>query len=129
MCSLAYSWSGLLWARDRGFGRCMVFRKSQASLRRYNNGTHDVCAGPPEPSPDSVGGGDSGKENTLNKKYSALDIDGICKPGERLSPGSIMVNKRSPIINHDTDQAGLLGTQIQQYKQTPFCAFLVLNIF
>jgi DNA-directed RNA polymerase III subunit RPC2 len=35
---------------DRGFGRCMVLRKHQTSLKRYPNGTQDECHIPPDPS-------------------------------------------------------------------------------
>jgi DNA-directed RNA polymerase III subunit RPC2 len=33
---------------DRGFGRCLVIRKHQASIKRYNNGTFDRTSGPPD---------------------------------------------------------------------------------
>lgn len=32
---------------DRGFGRCLVLRKHQTSLRKYPNGTEDDLCGPP----------------------------------------------------------------------------------
>jgi DNA-directed RNA polymerase III subunit RPC2 len=35
---------------DRGFGRCMVLRKHQTSLRRYPNGAQDENHGPPDAS-------------------------------------------------------------------------------
>ena len=34
---------------DRGFGRCMVLRKHQTSLKRYPNGADDECHTPPDP--------------------------------------------------------------------------------
>lgn len=35
---------------DRGFGRCMIYRKHQTSVKRYANGSYDRTTGPPDPS-------------------------------------------------------------------------------
>lgn len=79
-------------AIDRGFGRCMVLRKHQTSVRRYANGTMDRTCGPPDPSsfPD-------GENDKRYAKYQAIDHDGICKVGEFMASGSVMVNKESPM--------------------------------
>lgn len=76
---------------DRGFGRCMVLRKHQTSVRRYPNGTQDITCGPPSASNFS-----DGEADKRYKRYQAIDDDGICRVGEELSAGSIMVNKQSP---------------------------------
>jgi len=75
---------------DRGFGRCMVLRKHQNSVRRYANGTMDRTMGPPDASefPD-------GEDDKRFSKYKAIDKDGICRVGEELENGSLMVNKES----------------------------------
>lgn len=77
---------------DRGFGRCMVLRKHQTSIRRYANGTMDRTCGPPEAS-----GFTDGEQDKRFIKYKAIDKDGICRVGELLDSGSMMVNKESPM--------------------------------
>lgn len=76
---------------DRGFGRCMVLRKHQGSVRRYANGTMDRTCGPPDASafPDGV-------DDKRYARYRAIDKDGICLVGEVLDSGSVMINKESP---------------------------------
>jgi len=76
---------------DRGFGRCMVLKKQQTSVRRYQNGTLDRTCGPPDPSafPD-------GEDDKRYARYRAVDKDGLCMVGEALDNGTIMVNKESP---------------------------------
>eukprot|EP00771_Trimastix_marina_P001701 gnl/Trimastix_PCT/2792.p1 GENE.gnl/Trimastix_PCT/2792~~gnl/Trimastix_PCT/2792.p1 ORF type:complete len:1132 (+),score=331.51 gnl/Trimastix_PCT/2792:252-3398(+) len=69
---------------DRGFGRCIVMRKSVANMRRYPNQTTDRIVAPPE---DLTG---------VNKRFRALDEDGICAVGERLQPRDVWVNKVVP---------------------------------
>ena len=71
---------------DRGFGRCMVLRKHQTSLRRYPNGAQDENHGPPDPSQFA-----KGIEDPRYQRYGKLDIDGICMVGEKLDPNQIMV--------------------------------------
>ena len=78
-------------AIDRGFGRCIILRKHQTSVRRYANGTMDRTCGPPDPS-----GFPGGEADKRYQKYSAIDLDGLCKVGELLESGSVMVNKESP---------------------------------
>ena len=59
---------------DRGFGRCIVFKKSATSVKRYPNGAFDKTAGPaaPEQFP-------GGEEDQRYKKQQYLDADGICQ--------------------------------------------------
>ena len=78
-------------AIDRGYGRCMVLRKHQTSVRRYANGTMDRTLGPPDPA-----GFADGELDKRYVKYQAIDQDGICRVGELLEPGFIMCNKESP---------------------------------
>lgn len=106
---------------DRGFGRCMVLRKHQTSVRRYANGTMDRTLGAPDPSefPD-------GENDKRYQKYAAIDKDGICSVGEKLESGAYMVNKESPM---DTSMGGgsefglAQGSSVAmsniQYKPTP----------
>ena len=76
---------------DRGFGRCMVLRKHQTSIRRYANRSMDRTCGPPDPSSFT-----DGIEDKRYQRYRAIDKDGICSVGEKMDNGSIMVNKESP---------------------------------
>ena len=76
---------------DRGFGRCMILRKHQASIKRYANGAYDRTAGPPRASDFA-----QGEADTRYQRYAALDDDGICLVGCKLEPGSVMVNKETP---------------------------------
>jgi len=71
---------------DRGFGRCLVLRKHQTSLRRYPNGAQDENHGPPDLSQFA-----KGAEDPRYQRYGKLDIDGICMVGEKLDPNQIMV--------------------------------------
>ena len=75
---------------DRGFGRCMVLKKHQTSVKRYSNGSVErTCAPNPADFKDGV-------EDKRFARYRALDKDGLCLVGEMLDNGSIMVNKESP---------------------------------
>jgi DNA-directed RNA polymerase III subunit RPC2 len=78
---------------DRGFGRCMVFKKHQTSVRRYVNGTIDrTLGGPP-----SVSDFSDGEEDKRYQRFKAIDDDGICMVGEKIESGFILVDKESPM--------------------------------
>lgn len=68
---------------DRGFGRCMILKKSTNLIRLYPNGTYDNLAPPPP---------EEGKQ----QKFRVLDQDGIAEPGMRIYPGDIYLNKHVP---------------------------------
>jgi DNA-directed RNA polymerase III subunit RPC2 len=76
---------------DRGWGRCMVLRKDQTSVKRYANGTMDRTVGPPDASEFP-----SGEYYSRYKKYQGIDHDGICLVGEEMDDGSVMVNMECP---------------------------------
>lgn len=76
---------------DRGFGRCMVLKKTQASVRRYQNGTMDRTCGAPDPS-----GFPGGEQDPRYCRYRAVDKDGLCLVGELMENGTVIVNKESP---------------------------------
>lgn len=76
---------------DRGYGRCMVLRKHQTSVRRYPNGATDRTVAV------DASAYQHGVNDKKFKKFRALDPDGICAVGELLQDGSIMVNKESPV--------------------------------
>lgn len=76
---------------DRGFGRCMVIKKSTAVLKKYSNDAQDVSRGPV-----SAEQFPQGEEDPRYRKQMHLDVDGIAKVGEILEPGHTLVNKFSP---------------------------------
>eukprot|EP00532_Pseudo-nitzschia_australis_P009769 CAMPEP_0168242180 /NCGR_PEP_ID=MMETSP0140_2-20121125/23258_1 /TAXON_ID=44445 /ORGANISM="Pseudo-nitzschia australis, Strain 10249 10 AB" /LENGTH=1278 /DNA_ID=CAMNT_0008177215 /DNA_START=92 /DNA_END=3928 /DNA_ORIENTATION=- len=76
---------------DRGFGRCIILKKQQTSVRRYPNGSIDRTCGPPD-----VSNFADGEDDKRYARYRAIDQDGICMVGEKMEGGSIMVNKESP---------------------------------
>ena len=62
---------------DRGFGRCLVIKKSSTVLKKYSNDTRDEARGPADADQFPQ------KENDPRfKKQQHLDKDGICKVGE-----------------------------------------------
>lgn len=107
-------------AVDRGFGRCMVLRKHQTSVRRYANGAMDRTCGPPDP-----GGFTDGEEDKRFARFKAIDQDGICMVGEKIEGGTIMVNKESPVDTTNNVGGADLGLNMGmsmnnvQYKPTP----------
>ena len=100
---------------DRGFGRCMVLRKHQTSIRRYANGAQDRTCGAPDSSQFR-----DGDQDKRFERYRALDNDGICLVGEKMDNGSIMVNKESPTdISTPVESSELAGRESlsqQEYK-------------
>lgn len=90
---------------DRGFGRCMVFRKHQAIMKRYANNTFDRIVGPPENLNDlsSTSGSSTAASNSRNQRYASLDSDGICRVGSQVLNGGIMINKEQPVNTSDVE--------------------------
>ena len=76
---------------DRGFGRCMVIKKSTTVLKKYPNDTMDVTR-KPEPAEKFQ----QKEHDPRFKKQMHLDMDGIVKVGEVLESGHVLVNKFSP---------------------------------
>ncbi|XP_076078622.1 DNA-directed RNA polymerase III subunit RPC2-like isoform X1 [Mytilus galloprovincialis] len=73
---------------DRGFGRCLVYRKQSVVLKRYANDTFDKVMGPM-------------LDATTHKqiwKHEPLDSDGIGAPGERIDNRQVLVNKAVPAV-------------------------------
>eukprot|EP00981_Chlorochromonas_danica_P006492 scaffold1403_cov180-Ochromonas_danica.AAC.19 len=77
---------------DRGFGRCLIAKKSVAYIKRYSNGASDKTMGPADA--DQFPGG---REDQRFKKQELLDPDGICQVGQILEPGHVIVNKFTPL--------------------------------
>ncbi|EFA82075.1 RNA polymerase III [Heterostelium album PN500] len=73
---------------DRGFGRCIVFKKQVSAVKKYANQTADRIIPP-------------NAETSRQPKFALLDEDGIAKPGELAQKGQILINKYSPINTVD----------------------------
>ncbi|XP_019643949.1 PREDICTED: DNA-directed RNA polymerase III subunit RPC2-like [Branchiostoma belcheri] len=71
---------------DRGFGRCLVYRKQNCTLKRYSNQTFDRVMGPMV---------DASTRKPI-WRHEILDVDGICAPGERVQNKQVLVNKSMP---------------------------------
>lgn len=71
---------------DRGYGRCMVFRKMATTLKKYPNLLADELQPLHNLSP----------EEARLRRYHALDGDGIASPGQILQQGDVLINKISP---------------------------------
>lgn len=100
---------------DRGYGRCLVYKNSKCTVKRYTNQTviefDEMCS-------DSISNriglidfllfeqydrimGPT-KDATTNKvifKHETLDTDGIVSPGEMLLNKQTMINKEMPAVS------------------------------
>lgn len=67
---------------DRGYGRCLVYRSTKCTMKKYANQTYDKIMGP------------SIDTNTKKPiwKHSALDNDGIAIPGEMLENKNVRMS-------------------------------------
>jgi len=76
---------------DRGFGRCMVVKKSSTVLKKYSNDSRDEARAPAEAEdfPQK-------EHDPRYKRQQFLDDDGICNVGEILEPNHVLVNRFSP---------------------------------
>uniref|UniRef100_A0A0L8H2E6 DNA-directed RNA polymerase subunit beta n=1 Tax=Octopus bimaculoides TaxID=37653 RepID=A0A0L8H2E6_OCTBM len=95
---------------DRGFGRCLVYRKQSCTLKRYANQTFEKVMGPL-------------LDATTRKpiwRHEALDSDGIASPGEMVSNKQVMVNKYMPTVTMNTLQtAPGQPPQQPEYRDVP----------
>ncbi|GFU08483.1 DNA-directed RNA polymerase III subunit RPC2 [Nephila pilipes] len=95
---------------DRGFGRCLVYRTSKTTVKRYTNQTYDRVQGP--------------KVDAETRKpiwrHMPLDSDGIAAPGVKVEPRQVLVNKSMPsITNVLPTEAQIASAQEQPYKDVP----------
>ncbi|XP_011300375.1 DNA-directed RNA polymerase III subunit RPC2 [Fopius arisanus] len=94
---------------DRGYGRCLVYRNSKTSLKKYANQTFDKIMGPLI-------------DSTTKKpiwKHDILDSDGIAMPGEMVENRRIMVNKSSPTITQQNPVSQVVGQGSVEYREVP----------
>ncbi|XP_069128517.1 DNA-directed RNA polymerase III subunit RPC2-like isoform X2 [Argopecten irradians] len=94
---------------DRGFGRCLVYRKQACTLKRYANHSFDKVMGPM-------------LDATTHKpvwRHSILDMDGICSPGEKVESKQVMVNKYMPTVTMNPLQTPSGQAQQPEYRDVP----------
>ncbi|EEB05618.1 DNA-directed RNA polymerase III complex subunit Rpc2 [Schizosaccharomyces japonicus yFS275] len=95
---------------DRGFGRCQVFHKHSAIIRKYPNGTHDRI-GDPQRDPEN------GK---VIWKHKILEDDGLAGVGCQVQSGQVYINKQTPTNALDNTIAlGQPQTTESGYRATP----------
>ena len=90
---------------DRGFGRCIVYRATKTSLKRYLNGSSDIIKGR------EVTQEEDGSLKPVFK-HQALGPDGVADTGAKLVMGQHLVNKYSP-ANQTT------ATSANEYQPQP----------
>jgi len=76
---------------DRGYGRCMVYKRHAVTCEVHPNGSKDIVR-----PPDKMLGGGAKQMPFAHKKYALLDQDGLIRVGEVLEKDSVMVNKFTP---------------------------------
>jgi DNA-directed RNA polymerase III subunit RPC2 len=76
---------------ERGYGRCMVMKKFATTVRRYANNTRDRVREMAEGD-----GAWSGKHPSFFNKLGAIEEDGICGVGCKVSPSVVLVRKETP---------------------------------
>lgn len=78
---------------DRGFGRCMLVRRTPTELKRWSNGAMDRLYAGPEVF--------SNNPPFSIKRLHAIDSDGLARIGSRLTNGDVYINKYTPINKAD----------------------------
>merc|ERR1719500_2124125 len=100
---------------DRGYGRCLVYRNSKTTLKRYANQTSDKILGPLIDAETKV----------PMWKHEVIDLDGIASPGARVKSRQQLVNKQMPTVTRDPlaaaagDAGVALGPPTTEFKETP----------
>ncbi|GIQ83201.1 DNA-directed RNA polymerase, subunit 2 [Kipferlia bialata] len=75
---------------DRGYGRCIVYKKSSAPMRTQLNGSQDRLSGPPKPEP----GQTSLPPN--QRQYQTVEADGLPKVGATVQTDDVLINRQVP---------------------------------
>lgn len=76
---------------DRGFGRCMVVRKHNTTLKTYPDNSKDECRAKQKDEEFK-----DGKDDPRYKRQEFLDDDGLVEPGTIIDPGHVLINKATP---------------------------------
>ena len=116
---------------DRGFARASVIRRNVTTLQQHqmktesnrdgeikrgSNVASDSLAPPPKLEPHQIGRMNPMKQ----KKFKALDADGLAGVSERMDNGDVWINKECPEIDpYTTYSLPGEGGQTPQYKSRP----------
>ena len=76
---------------DRGYGRCLVYRNSKTTMKKYGTQAVDRILGPLI---------DANTKKPI-WRHDVLDMDGIASPGLKVSNKQVMVNKSMPTVTRD----------------------------
>jgi DNA-directed RNA polymerase III subunit RPC2 len=95
---------------DRGFGRCQTMRKFSTMIKSYPNQTYDRLV---DATIDPI-------TNQKISKHEALGTDGIVGVGEKITSGSVLVNKQSPCdISIKVSDTSIGGVSNSTFKPSP----------
>eukprot|EP00055_Hartaetosiga_balthica_P008684 m.33093 g.33093 ORF g.33093 m.33093 type:complete len:1147 (-) comp6431_c1_seq1:218-3658(-) len=92
-------------ALDRGYGRCMVFRKNITALKKGGNTMDRILPAPVD---------DQGKPKP---KFEKLDRDGIIEPGTILDDKDVLVNKQAS-AGRDANDRPAFTPEVLRYHGT-----------
>lgn len=95
---------------DRGYGRCLIYKNSKCTVKRYANQTYDRIMGPMK---DSI-------TNKVIFKHEALDSDGIVAPGEMVTNKQTLINKEMPAVTSINPIESGQGAQVNIFKFSTF---------
>lgn len=102
---------------DRGYGRCLVYKNSKCTVKRYTNQTYDRIMGPMK---DAL-------TNKMIFKHECLDTDGIISPGEMVQNKQTMINKEMPTVTsiNPLEQKDNTQQSVAYSSVSFFCSFKI----
>ncbi|KAI3635702.1 hypothetical protein MIR68_006340 [Amoeboaphelidium protococcarum] len=93
---------------DRGFGRCVVSKKFQCSLKQYSQQSYDRLVGPV-----------ADANGNIAQKFACLDRDGIAHVGCEIMSGQVYLNKQEPKEKRSDFAANDSGPSSITYLNSP----------
>jgi len=94
---------------DRGFGRCLVYKNTKATAKKYVNQTFDKLMGPLLDS-------NTGKPTY---RHSVLDKEGIVCAGSKIRPRQVLINKAMPKATGGDPLTGPKDPATVEYVDVP----------
>lgn len=93
---------------DRGYGRCIIYKNSKCTLKRYPNRTRDIVMGPEI---------DAATKKPI-PRHEVVDSDGIVSPGLKVTNKMVLVNKHMPTAT-STNPVEQRDVSAQSVKHVP----------
>merc|ERR1712159_584120 len=90
-------------------------RRTAIQMQAYENGLRDLAA--PPPSETANAGKRIGASKDQNRRYGALDEDGICRVAEKLEDDFVIGNRISPVNTKDL----VVSDADVKFRPTPVC--------